>query len=78
MDDSVTLTIGKAEALVLFDLLADFRDQTHLPIRDHAQRATLWFLECCLEKELAEPFSPAYDLVLEEARQAVIAKWGTP
>jgi hypothetical protein len=74
--DSVTLTIGRAEALVLFDLLADFRVQAHLPIRDAAQRATLRYLEYCLEKAIVEPFSPDYDQALEVARQAVVTKWG--
>lgn len=53
MDDSLSITIGKAEALVLFDLLFDFRDQPHVSIRNGAERVVLWMLEACLEKELA-------------------------
>ena len=76
MDDSVTFTIAKAEALVLFDLLADFRDQANLPIRDTAQRAALWFLESRLEKTLVEPFALDYDQALPNARHGCATlKW---
>jgi hypothetical protein len=78
VDESVTITIGKAEALVLFDLLAGFRDGLHLPIRNDAERVTLWMIEACLEKALVEPFSAEYERILEEAREKVVARWGSP
>ena len=78
MDDSLSITIGKAEAVVLFDLLADFRDQPHLSIRNGAERVVLWMLEACLEKELAEPFRTDYASILDESRRAVLARWGSP
>jgi hypothetical protein len=76
VDNSLSITIGKAEALVLFDLLADFHDQPHLAIRNGAERAVLWMLGACLDKELFEPFRADYNDILEEARRAVLAKWG--
>ena len=78
MDESVTLTIGKAEPLVLFDLLFRFRDEPHLSIRHDAERVTLWMIEACLEKMLAEPFSDEYQRILEEAREKVVTGWGSP
>jgi hypothetical protein len=77
VDDSLAITVGKAEALVLFDLLWGFRDQAHLSIRNDAERARLWILQASLEKALAEPFSEDYDHLLEEARRTVVANWGS-
>ena len=77
VNDSVTITIDKAEALVLFDLLAGFRDAPSLPIRNDAERATLWVVAACLEKVLAEPFMADYGRILVEAQTQVVAKWGS-
>jgi hypothetical protein len=38
--ESLTIASGKAEAFVLFDHLAGFRDGPHLLIRNHAERGT--------------------------------------
>ena len=72
MDDSVTITLTKAEALVLFELLADFHDQPQLSIRDHAERVVLWRLGASLEKQLTEIFRPDYKSILEESRRLVV------
>ena len=77
-DETLTITIGKAEALVLFDLLFGFRDDPQLVIRNDAQRVTLWMLEACLEKLLAEPFSDEFGRILEQAREKVLMRWGVP
>ena len=77
MDDSLPIIISKAEALVLFDLLWGFCDQPNLTIRNDAERATLWVLRATLEKALAEPFSEDYEHLIAEARQIVVAKWGS-
>jgi hypothetical protein len=74
VDQPVTITIKKAEALVLFDLLAGIRDGSSIPIRDEAERATLWAVEACLEKALAEPFMEDYGRILAEARKKVAAE----
>ncbi len=80
MDDSLTITLSRAEALVLFDLLFGFRDEAQLPIRNDAERVALWMIEACLEKALAEPFAAEeeYARALDEARRNVITKWGAP
>jgi len=74
----MSMTIGKAEAIVWFDLLADFHNQPHLSIRNGAERVALWMLEACLEKELVEPFRTEYHSILEESRRVVLARWGSP
>jgi len=40
-NETVTLVIGKAEALILFELLANFYRQTALQIKDDAERLAL-------------------------------------
>ena len=74
MDEAVT--IGKDEALVLFELLWGFRDQPALLIRDNAQRAALWDICATLEKALHEPFLEDYSRILEEAKQRLTSRYG--
>ena len=63
---------------MLFDLLVDFRDQPHLPLRNDAELVVLWMLEARLEERLTEPFRADYASVLEESRRAVLDRWGSP
>jgi hypothetical protein len=66
----VTLTLTKAEALVLFEWLARV-DEAALEFAHPAEQTVLWELEGQLEKTLVEPFSPEYDKLLAEARKQV-------
>jgi hypothetical protein len=75
-NEIVTLTIGKAEALMLFELLGDFRSQTELHVKDHAERVSLRVLQCALEKTLVEPFSKDYPAIFARARDHLIRQWG--
>lgn len=72
----VTLAIGKAEALILFELLADFHSQVELHVRNHAERLSLWRLQGALEKTLVEPFSRDYNNIIARARADLIHEWG--
>ena len=72
--DPVTITFTKAAALVLFDLLFDFKDEPALVIRNNAERGALWALCCYFEKTLAEPFLPEYGELLDKARKQVAAQ----
>lgn len=74
--ETVTLTIGKAEALVLFELLVDFHDEPALAIRDNADRLALVRLGGLLEKTLAEPFMQNYAEIMAEARSQLTEDWG--
>jgi len=56
-NETVTLTIGKAEALILFELLFDFYSQSALEIKDEAERLALVRIHSALESKLVEPFS---------------------
>jgi len=76
MDDGkgpVTLTLGRSEALVLFELLADFYEGASLPVRDEAERLSLVRLFGALQKTLIEPFSQDYKDIIKSARARLIA-----
>jgi hypothetical protein len=67
-DEAIALKIGRDEALVLFELLADFYSQPVLEIPTVAERLALVRLHGELEKTLVEPFRPDYKQLLESAR----------
>ena len=48
-NEKVTLSLGKAEALILFELLADFYRQPILEVKDKAERLALRRLQGALE-----------------------------
>jgi hypothetical protein len=67
-NDSVAIALTKAEALILFDLLADLHEDPSLKVRDQADRVALWNLTSLLEKSLAEVLSPNYRELVAQAR----------
>lgn len=67
--DSVSITLTKDEALVLLELVDDFRDEPSLAVRDQAERHALWNLACLLQKAVPEVFSPNYKELVEIARK---------
>jgi hypothetical protein len=77
-EERTILTIGRAEALALFELLADFYSQPALEIGDSAERIALVRLHGALEKTLVEPFMPEYKKLIDEARSLLSAQYGTP
>ena len=77
-NDTVTLTIGKAEALILFELLFDFHRQPTLEIKDDAERLALVRMHGVLESTLVEPFSKDYGEIIGAARRNLLLQWGDP
>lgn len=75
-EDSVPLTLGRAEALVIFEMLADFYKQPTLEIRGSAERLALVRLHGALEKTLVEAFMPNYRALVEAARAELTAQYG--
>jgi len=75
-DETVTMKIGKPEALVLFELLADFHSQPMLRIADNAERLALVRFHGALEKALVEPFSREYRDILTRAKADLTRQWG--
>lgn len=66
---TVTIELGRIEALVLFEFLhrldEDEADQRSI---DPPERLALWRLEAALERTLDEPLRPDYHQLLERAR----------
>ncbi len=75
-EDGVQLTIGRAEALVLFEMLADFYSQSCLQIADPAERLALVRLHGVLEKALVEPFLPEYQDLVHDAKTSLESQFG--
>lgn len=75
-EEAVTLTVGRAEALVLFEMLVDFYSQPALEIRGPAERLALVRLHGALEKTLVEPFRPDYRDLIAAARSELVAQSG--
>ena len=74
-DETVMLKMGKNEALILFELLADFHSQPELRIADNADRLALIRIQGALEKTLIEPFSKEYKQLIERARASLEREW---
>jgi hypothetical protein len=64
----VLLEISEDEALLLFELLADFSNQSSLEIPSTSERLALARLHGALEKTLVIPFSENYRDLLSAAR----------
>ncbi len=71
-DSEVTLSLTKAEALVLFELLSRFSDTDKLSIEHEAENQALWNLCCLLESALVEPFCDNYEELLHDARESLL------
>jgi hypothetical protein len=72
-NETVALTVTKAEALILFELLANFHEESSIQVRDQAERIALWNLSSLLEKSLVDLFSPNYKELLLQAKQKLIS-----
>lgn len=72
----VNLQLGIDEALVLFETLADFQNQSSLALPSNAERLALIRLHGALEKSLVEPFRPDYQNLLERARTRLKDQFG--
>jgi hypothetical protein len=72
--EHTVVTLSRAEAIVLFELLSRFSEADRLELEDPAERQVLWSICCLLEKELLEPLDPNYHEVLLKARAAVRAE----
>jgi hypothetical protein len=74
-EKTVTLVIGRAEALILFELLFDFRKQPALEINDAAERLALMRLHGALESTLVDLFAVDYEGIIGAARNDLLRQW---
>jgi hypothetical protein len=75
MDEHVTLTFDKDEALILFELPGHLHDKPAVFIGDNADRLTLTRLCRALENALVEPSMPDYEQILGDARERLNEAW---
>lgn len=72
LNNKVLLELDNEEALVLFDWLVRFNENTDNEVfEDQSEQRVLWDLESLLEKELSEPFDSGYADILLHAREKV-------
>lgn len=71
MDEKVTITLTRNEAIVLFEFLSRFTEQQQLDIRDQAEQRVLWDILAGLESALPEPLAHDYDQHLQRARESI-------
>lgn len=69
--ENIAVGLTRNEALVLFEFLRRCDDDDRYSFVDQAEQRVLWNVECLLEKQLAEIFSPAFGKIVEAARDAV-------
>ncbi|HYQ93083.1 MAG TPA: hypothetical protein VES89_13660 [Candidatus Competibacteraceae bacterium] len=67
----LTITMTRAEALVLFEFLARYDESEKLDIQDPAEEFALWQVHGAFERVLVEPFEADYRERLEAARETV-------
>lgn len=67
-DKKINFELGRDEALVLFELLAGFYDESTLDVPTPAERLALVRLHGALERTLVEPLQPDYRILLASAR----------
>jgi len=67
----VAIELKYHEALVLFEWLSNFVDDTELEGLLPSERRVLWDMQCVLEKNIDGVFSSNYGELVEEARKKV-------
>jgi hypothetical protein len=73
----VVIRLTHDEALILFEVLHHWEDQDRVTQPEHhADQIALWNLPGLLERELVEPFDPAYDRLIDEARTRLAGEPG--
>ena len=74
--EQITIELGRDEALVLFELLADFHNQPVLELASGAERLAMIRLHGALERTMVEPFTPEYADLVEGARARLAKEFG--
>ena len=71
MEDAVTLSLSKNQALVLFEWLTNLDDKDDSDYSHPSEERVVWELQSQLEKILTEPFDAEYPALLSAARAKV-------
>jgi hypothetical protein len=81
MSDMVLISLPKAEALVLFEMLSRYDEGSSdrvLTVNDYAERHALWKLHGYFQRELVEPLLPNYDALLASAKASLTFEGSPP
>ena len=70
----VVLKLSKAEALVLFEMVADIREESAVAIKDTAERQAIWNVAGSFESSIVELFHPNYAELVAEAKRRLTQK----
>ena len=76
-DDIINVPLGRDEALVLFELMADYDFQSELKLPNEAERIAIIRLVGAFEKTLVEPFRPDYLSLVDQARARLVERYGS-
>ena len=71
-EQQVTISLTRAESLVLIAFLMRFRDDDLLAVEHEAEQQLLYDLCCVVENQVHELFDPKWNDLLKQARQAVL------
>jgi hypothetical protein len=72
----ITIELNRDAALVLFELLADFKASSSLALPEAADSIALLRLHGALESTLTEPFRPEYRDLLFAAKRRLSERFG--
>jgi hypothetical protein len=72
-EKTVTLTLTRAQALVLFEWLSLTDSAEAFSFEDSAEQQVVWAIEAQLESTLVEPLAENYKSLLDQARKEVRA-----
>ena len=67
LPERIVVELTRCEALVLFEFLRRCDEEEKYAFHDQAEQRVLWNLECLLQPQLAEVFSPDYGETLRAA-----------
>ncbi len=71
-DTTITLTLTRAEALIVFEWLHRMEDAGEAPSDDPAERVAAWNLSAALESVLVEPFESDYRAIIARAKRELL------
>lgn len=79
MTDDVQITLTRAEALVLFEVLSRYAERGkdgEIKLLDLAEKHAVDAVLCHFEKLLVEPLSPSYGECLASAKACLLKRHG--
>jgi hypothetical protein len=73
-EGDTTITLTRAEALIVFEWLHRMEDAGEAPSYDPAERVAAWNLSAALESVLVEPFESDYPAIIARAKRELLGE----